>query len=282
MGMAASVEIFRQSGYRRDGARAYRVRIDGQEVGRIRPGQRVEFPLQSESHTVELRIDWCRSPIKTVSISDGDTVKLVCHPAGGAWAGPWHALFHREQYIALEEYRGELPLAPHRRRRAVVVLVVIAAIAAVLAASGVTLTLTLKWGGSPTSDLRATAAQQYADAAGTATTADSAFNNAISKLPNRASYSDAVPAARVLLPAMASFRQTVFGITFPSSMAGDVIAFGNALNADVSAQEAFISNPNEATFYTWATADHAAISMSNTIRSDLGLPQVALGTPSPA
>jgi hypothetical protein len=81
---------------------------------------------------------------------------------------------------------------------------------------------------------------------------------------------------------MASFRQTVFGITFPSSMAGDVIAFGNTLNADVSAQEAFISNPNDATFYTWATADHAAISMSNTIRSDLGLPQVALGTPSPA
>jgi hypothetical protein len=34
-GVAAAVEIFRQPDYRRDRARAYRVLIDGEEVGKV-------------------------------------------------------------------------------------------------------------------------------------------------------------------------------------------------------------------------------------------------------
>jgi hypothetical protein len=136
-------------------------------------------------------------------------------------------------------------------------------------------------GGSPTPDLRATAAKQYGEAGARATTADDAFSTAIGKLPKDATYSDMIPAARVLLVAITSFRHTVFAIEFPRNMAADVIAFGNALNADVTAQDTFISNPSQSSFDTWVSTDHAAVSLSNTIRHDLDLPLIPLSTPPP-
>jgi hypothetical protein len=99
--MAAAVEIFRQPHYRRDRARAYRVLIDGEEVGRVKQGQRLEFAVRAGLHTVELRIDWCRSPVRTLSIGEGETVRLVCHPAGGSWTGLLDAIFRRAQYIVV-------------------------------------------------------------------------------------------------------------------------------------------------------------------------------------
>lgn len=99
--VAASVEMFRQPGYWRDRARAYRVLIDGEAVGRIRQRQRVKFAVQAGSHAVELRLAWCRSSVQTVSIGDADTAKLVCHPAGSSWTGLWDIIFRRAQYIAL-------------------------------------------------------------------------------------------------------------------------------------------------------------------------------------
>lgn len=75
--------------------------IDGQKVGSIRQGQRVAFAVQAGLHTVELRVDWCRSPVHNVSTGDGDTARLVCHPAGSSWTGLWDTIFRRAQYIAV-------------------------------------------------------------------------------------------------------------------------------------------------------------------------------------
>ena len=100
-GVGAAVEIFRQPDYRRDRARAYRVLIDGEEVGRVKQGERIEFAVRAGLHTVELRIDWCRSPVRTLSIGEGDTVRLVCHPAGNSWTGLWDATVRRAQYIVV-------------------------------------------------------------------------------------------------------------------------------------------------------------------------------------
>jgi hypothetical protein len=141
--VAASVEIFRQPGYWRERARAYRVLIDGEEVGRIRQGRRVEFAVQAGSHAVELRLDWCRSSVQTISIGDGDTAKLVCHPVGSSWTAPWDVIFRRAQYIVLRaEDTAQPPLAPHRRMA--VLLVLIAVVVGLLAVFRVTLALT--WG----------------------------------------------------------------------------------------------------------------------------------------
>ena len=44
-----------------NGARNYSIFIDGNFSGKIKNGQRVEFPLSEGKHTVKATIDWCSS-----------------------------------------------------------------------------------------------------------------------------------------------------------------------------------------------------------------------------
>lgn len=93
----ASVVLSRDRKGSRDIFRSYKVIIDGQEAGRIKRGQRLEFPLTPGRHVIFLRIDWCSSPRLELDVQPGQTVRLVCAPGGS----PRDGITDRNTYIDL-------------------------------------------------------------------------------------------------------------------------------------------------------------------------------------
>jgi hypothetical protein len=83
----ATVVLTRARGGWRDRARGYAVMIDGQEVAKVRHGQRLELPVTPGRHEIFLSIDWCRSPTVTVHPQPGELIRLFCEPAGSAREG---------------------------------------------------------------------------------------------------------------------------------------------------------------------------------------------------
>jgi hypothetical protein len=69
-----------------DWLRAYKVIVDGEEVGSIRRGQEAVFDLAPGPHRMSLRIDWAGSN-ELELVSDGAPLELEC---GSNFAG-WRA-----------------------------------------------------------------------------------------------------------------------------------------------------------------------------------------------
>ena len=61
--------IKRVTGYA-DKFRAYKVLLDGIEIGDIRQGESKQFPVQEGKHTLQLKIDWCTSESITFDFLD--------------------------------------------------------------------------------------------------------------------------------------------------------------------------------------------------------------------
>ena len=53
--------IQRDSGYA-DSLRAYKLILNGNEIGAIRGGESKSFPVDPGRHTIQAKIDWCSSP----------------------------------------------------------------------------------------------------------------------------------------------------------------------------------------------------------------------------
>lgn len=68
----------------RDERRAYKVRIDGQVVGKIRSGEEHRYEVSPGEHTLDLRIDWKGSTALSVALQSGDSATFACEPGGGA------------------------------------------------------------------------------------------------------------------------------------------------------------------------------------------------------
>ena len=64
-----------------DGARAYLVYIDGKKAGEIREGETKQFDVSEGAHTLQLKIDWCSSPVLEFTAKEGKTVYAECAPA---------------------------------------------------------------------------------------------------------------------------------------------------------------------------------------------------------
>jgi hypothetical protein len=88
-------------GYR-DRFRMYTVILDGRNVGRIKRGQAIEIDISPGSHVAMLKLVWCSSPRLTFSVSPGEDVILACRPGGSALSAPWHFLFARGRYVAVD------------------------------------------------------------------------------------------------------------------------------------------------------------------------------------
>jgi hypothetical protein len=73
----AIIHLKRQSAYT-DFFRAYHIFLDGKESGTIRQTENCTFEVQPGHHEVFLKIDWCSSPLHTVTIGAGEEVKLIC------------------------------------------------------------------------------------------------------------------------------------------------------------------------------------------------------------
>ncbi len=84
-----------------DSARKYKVLLDGREIGRIKRNQTFEYEPEMGDHTLELAIDWCKSPSLPFAYV-GERIEFTCRPGAKPWNALFKALFQRKQYIVLE------------------------------------------------------------------------------------------------------------------------------------------------------------------------------------
>ena len=87
-----------------DVARAYKVLIDGAEVGEISNGETKQFELSEGSHSLQLKIDWCSSQEKRFEIKNGETIMATCAPAKKPFIiGVFiYTFFKKDRYIDLK------------------------------------------------------------------------------------------------------------------------------------------------------------------------------------
>ena len=73
--------VTRRTGYYVDGARAYKVFIDNNEVGKIRQGEELKFNLDEGIHSIRFTIDWCSSREIIFDIKSQDKpIEVECFP----------------------------------------------------------------------------------------------------------------------------------------------------------------------------------------------------------
>ena len=94
-----SVTIQRRRAIWRDLLRAYVVTIDGNDVGRLRSGEKRTFSLDPGNHDVRMKIDWCGS--ETVSVNGSSDTELVCDSNGTALTVLPQIIFSAGEYISL-------------------------------------------------------------------------------------------------------------------------------------------------------------------------------------
>lgn len=100
----ASITVTRDSGYA-DALRAYAVKINGKEVGRLEPGQSATYPVTPGNHTLQAAIDWCGSKPVAVSVQAGESAAFSLHSAlRGLWVflSLWYVVFDRSGYLVLK------------------------------------------------------------------------------------------------------------------------------------------------------------------------------------
>jgi hypothetical protein len=96
-----TIELTRAAGHWVDRARAYKVFVDGQEVGRIRPGRTDRYPVAPGTHRLQLRIDWCASRWWDVDVPDGGQVTYECRPNAKFYNVLWMIIGRAGDYVAL-------------------------------------------------------------------------------------------------------------------------------------------------------------------------------------
>jgi hypothetical protein len=90
---------------RRDRLRAYSVLVDSQESGSIRPGETLQLEVAAGPHSVQIAIDWARSPTLEIVVAGGETVLLRCAP-NTAQSPLLGATLGRGKYVSLWHVEG--------------------------------------------------------------------------------------------------------------------------------------------------------------------------------
>jgi hypothetical protein len=80
---AGKIRLTRDPGGWRDRLRAYSVVVDSEAAGELRRGQTIELPVAPGGHSVQIAIDWGRSPPLDVDVDPGEIVDLRCAPNTG-------------------------------------------------------------------------------------------------------------------------------------------------------------------------------------------------------
>jgi hypothetical protein len=79
--MHGTIKLIRRWQYK-NSRRAYSVFIDDAKVGVINNDEKIEFSVNAGIHSVQVRIDWCRSKKAQVQIREGETVPLQIYTRG--------------------------------------------------------------------------------------------------------------------------------------------------------------------------------------------------------
>jgi hypothetical protein len=81
------------------------VLVDSQERGSIRPGETLQLEVAAGRHSVQIAIDWARSPTLDVEVAGGETVLLRCAP-NTAQSPLVGATLGRGKYVSLWRAEG--------------------------------------------------------------------------------------------------------------------------------------------------------------------------------
>jgi hypothetical protein len=103
-GGRATIHIRREPGGLADRSRAYRVVLDGHEVGKLRRGERITLDVDPGRHEVYLKIDWARSPTIAVELAPKEEPRLVCAPGASPVTFLYYITFGRDRYIKLDRF----------------------------------------------------------------------------------------------------------------------------------------------------------------------------------
>ncbi|MEX0663729.1 MAG: hypothetical protein WD598_03030 [Acidimicrobiia bacterium] len=101
MSAQSTIQLERASKFM-DRIRKYQVFVDAEEVGTIKNGESVSFPIAPGRHEVVLLIDWASCPPVTIDAKPGGTVRMACRPKANPLNALYYVLFAREKYLELD------------------------------------------------------------------------------------------------------------------------------------------------------------------------------------
>jgi hypothetical protein len=81
--------------------RDYAIVVDGVQLASVANGAEARLTLKPGRHTVQIKIDWCSSPLLTVDLEAGASQMLECGPHGSLILGMLYLTLWRSQYIWL-------------------------------------------------------------------------------------------------------------------------------------------------------------------------------------
>jgi hypothetical protein len=88
-----------------DSARGYKIILDGEKLGKISDGEKLEFPISEGEHKLTLKIDWCRS--KTIYFNkESKNIEFECGTNIKGWKillGFIYLTVKYNDYIAIEQ-----------------------------------------------------------------------------------------------------------------------------------------------------------------------------------
>jgi len=99
----ASIEVQREFGGLTDHLRSYKIVLDGEVVGQLRPGETCVCDVSAGPHELFLKIDWGRSEKVNVNLTVDQTARFCCAPRGNVFTGLYWATFGSRRSIALTE-----------------------------------------------------------------------------------------------------------------------------------------------------------------------------------
>ena len=85
-----------------DKVRAYKIMLDGQEIGRIKEGSEESLTIPAGSHELQLKIDFAMSQVTRFDAADGQVIKFTCKPKANAITALYYATVGRKNYIIVE------------------------------------------------------------------------------------------------------------------------------------------------------------------------------------
>jgi hypothetical protein len=102
-GLGAVLEVKRATGPWTDRARKYELRVDGEAVARLRPGDVARIQISPGVHRVRVHIDWATSREVIVTVGQNETARFVCRPRATVFSHLFWTTVGRSRYVRLEE-----------------------------------------------------------------------------------------------------------------------------------------------------------------------------------
>jgi hypothetical protein len=90
-----------------DRVRAYKILVDGAEVGEVRQLGEFLVPVAPGRHSVQFKIDWCCSPSIEIEVAEGATEVVACEPNAHPLLAFIYISFLRRRYIRVYSQKSD-------------------------------------------------------------------------------------------------------------------------------------------------------------------------------